>query len=279
LPVEAPEYAFVIKMKLTLSPSFVLLQGIKFTARKKMSNWIIIKEIRCESTNNLVKGLRVSGKICDKTAIMTEFQLAGRGQDKNIWHSNPGENLLVSLYIEEKIPAENYFLLTIITSLAIAEMLNEMGIDISIKWPNDIYFGKDKLVGILIENSMISGMIVNSILGIGINVNQTKFPEWLPNPTSMSLITGKKYRPEELLDLFLRKIDGLLESIKENESSSLVEKYINLLYRKGVWSDYIVDNELIRGKIHGVMSDGRLILEFESGEINYFLFGEIIYVH
>jgi BirA family transcriptional regulator, biotin operon repressor / biotin---[acetyl-CoA-carboxylase] ligase len=254
------------------------LEFIKYTARKKMSNWTISKEISCESTNNLVKELKAVGKLYDKTAIMTEFQSSGRGQGKNSWHSEAGENLLVSIYIELNLPAEKYFLITIVISFAIAEILKDERIGCKIKWPNDIYVNDKKLAGILIENSLSSGIITNSIIGIGFNINQTKFPEWLPNPISLAQITGKYYNVDDIFNKLLIKLEAELNILQMGEESALFNRFAQLLYKKGEWSNFLIDGNSMRGRIEGIFPDGRLILTMENGETKNFIFGEISYL-
>lgn len=242
-----------------------------------MNKWTIRKEIECGSTNSLVKELRSTRQLCDKTALVTEFQSAGRGQGKNVWNSNAGENLLMSIYKEFEMPVDKFFLLTIIVSIALHELLNELNIQSCIKWPNDIYVGEKKIAGILIENCLVSGVISNSIIGIGLNVNQTKFPEWILNPISLSMISGKTYNFDKLIEILLRKVEDCIDLVKENESM-LFDKYNNLLFKKGIWTKYSVNGNIIKGQIHCVLSDGRLIMEMENGEIEEFLFGEISYI-
>lgn len=153
-----------------------------------MNKWLIKLIKECESSNNLLKEFKKEQSIDDKTAIMTDFQSFGRGREKNRWHSEAGKNLLCSLYLKINLKADKHFLITIAASLAVYDLLRNIGIKSKIKWPNDMYAGDKKIAGILIENSLMRDSITDTIIGIGLNVNQTKFPQWIPNPVSVSAV-------------------------------------------------------------------------------------------
>jgi BirA family biotin operon repressor/biotin-[acetyl-CoA-carboxylase] ligase len=138
-------------------------------------------------------------------------QTAGRGQRGNGWSSRRGENLIFSIVLKNpEVPAREQFVINEITSLSVADFLAMHGISARIKWPNDIYVGKRKICGILIENSLKGMEIDWSIIGIGLNVNQTSFPEDLPNPTSMRLCTGNSnpYNTRTILEEYIEIFTG-----------------------------------------------------------------------
>ena len=122
------------------------------------------------------------------SVVAVRCQTKGRGQRTNTWLSNPGENLTFSIALKnlDILPSEQ-IAISQITALSVVDFLNLYGIDAKIKLPNDIYVGNKKICGILIENSIRGSQISYSIIGIGINVNQTEFPSSLPNPTSILL--------------------------------------------------------------------------------------------
>ena len=172
-----------------------------------------------DSTNNEVRR-RISG--LDNLSVLSVMsQTKGRGQRGNIWLSEPGENLLFSVILKyserlgdtDLIPpvlAYDQFVISQLTSLAVVDLLATHDIVARIKWPNDIYAGDEKICGILIENSLKGSEIDWSIIGIGLNVNQTAFPEDLPNPTSMKLCTGNSnpYNTREILEEFMGIFTG-----------------------------------------------------------------------
>ena len=126
------------------------------------------------------------------SVIAVKCQTKGRGQRTNTWLTNPGENLTFSIVLKDFdiLPTEQ-IAISQITALSVVDYLALHGISAAIKLPNDIYVGTKKICGILIENSLRSGDIRWSIIGIGININQTIFPSSLPNPTSVLLETGQ----------------------------------------------------------------------------------------
>ena len=139
-----------------------------------------------ESSNDEAR--RTIDRLDNLSVVAVRCQTAGRGQGTNSWESAPGENLTFSVVLKKlDILPNQQIAISQITSLSIVEFLEHHGIEARIKLPNDIYVGAKKICGILIENSIRSNRIVWSIIGIGINVNQTIFPSSLPNPTSILL--------------------------------------------------------------------------------------------
>ena len=142
------------------------------------------------STNNYLQSLCSEQKVEELTVVVADFQTSGRGQRGNSWESDPGKNLLFSTVIfPEFLEARRQFLISQIISLAIKEELDTYTTDISIKWPNDIYWKEKKICGMLIENDLMGRNISQSIIGIGININQEIFHSSAPNPVSLLQIT------------------------------------------------------------------------------------------
>jgi BirA family biotin operon repressor/biotin-[acetyl-CoA-carboxylase] ligase len=159
-----------------------------------------------ESTNSTLAAQVFS--LDNLSVIAARFQTAGRGQGDHRWHSHAGENLTFSVlfcYGPQTAPlaAADALVITHTASVALRRFLESQGVAARIKWHNDIYVGDRKIAGMLIENKLEGQMIVRSIVGIGLNVNQTDFPADLPNPTSLSLQTGKKYDTEKTLEALL----------------------------------------------------------------------------
>ena len=148
-----------------------------------------------DSTNDEL--LRHIGAYDNLSVIAAESQTAGRGQRGNCWHTEPGENLTFSILLKPDIPAGEFMRLNFAAATAVRDYLTARGIAAQIKWPNDIYVGKRKICGMLVENGISDGLIKWSVSGIGINVNQRCFPESLINPTSMRLQTGLTYNIKE----------------------------------------------------------------------------------
>lgn len=125
------------------------------------------------------------------TMVTATCQTAGRGQRGNTWESEPGANLTFSLLIRpESVPARSQFSISEATALAVTDLLAIYGLTATVKWPNDIYVGDRKICGILIEHAVMGTSIIHSIIGAGLNVNQTRFVSDAPNPVSLLQLTS-----------------------------------------------------------------------------------------
>ena len=159
-----------------------------------------------------------------------------------------------------------------------AEFLRSFGVACEIKWPNDVYVGKRKICGILIENQLGSEGLASSVVGIGININQTEFMQ-LANATSLSLCTSRAYSVEECLQRFLGFFEKLLPQVFE-DGAGLFEAYSSQLFRKGVPARYydVLQEEEFDGVIRGVEPDGRLCIIDAAGKCRYYHFKEVSYI-
>lgn len=158
---------------------------------------------RSESTNNELR--RHIDSLDNLSVIAAMEQTAGRGQGDHSWFSSPRTNLTFSLLLRfgpgtpVQLKTSEALLVTCITTLAVRDYLLERGIESRIKWPNDIWVGERKICGVLIENASIDGQLRTSIVGIGLNVNQTEWPDDLPNPVSMRQLSGEEFRLDDEL--------------------------------------------------------------------------------
>ena len=212
--------------------------------------------------------------------VWADFQTAGRGQRGHEWHSRKGENLTFSMVLEPSFVAiTEQFSVSEVVALSLVEMLAEYGIEAKIKWTNDIYVGDRKLVGILIEHSLASTSLRRTIVGVGINVNQTEFDASLPNPVSMAQLLGKQLDAEEVLHCFINHLQHNYEVLRSGAKAALHERYNVLLYRKGEWHTYALPSgEKFRAKIVGTAPSGALCLEDEEGKAKDYLFKEVEFV-
>ena len=175
-----------------------------------------------ESTNQYLQNLLNEGIDIVDNIVVTDYQTSGKGQGKNVWESEDGKNLLFSIALDMSfLKAENQFLLTQIVSVTMINVLKNYLPEESlfIKWPNDIYFNDKKIAGILIKNEIKGIMMGTSIIGIGLNVNQTSFDDNLPNPISMKMITGKDFDLDELLSAISYQLSVV--SVKVNSLCQL----------------------------------------------------------
>ena len=235
--------------------------------------------------------------------VWADFQTAGRGQRGHEWHSRKGENLTFSVVLEPTfVPVAEQFSVSEVVALSLVDMLAEYGIEARIKWTNDIYVGDKKLVGILIEHSLASASLRRTIVGVGINVNQTEFDTALPNPVSMAQLLGKELDTEEVLRNFLTHLQSNYNALREmqnaelkiqnsdncqlsivncqlNNDCALHKRYNELLYRLNEWHTYALPSgEKFSAKILGTAPNGALRLEDKEGEIKDYLFKEVEFI-
>lgn len=239
-----------------------------------------------DSTNN--EAWRMLGDIDIMSVVAAEFQTAGRGQKGNVWSSEAGKNLTFSIAVPfgsghfASLPARRQFAVSQAAALAVVSFLAGEGIVAKVKWPNDIYVGDRKICGILIEHKVRGSMLEGSVIGIGLDVNQTEFPEGLPNPVSMALLTSREYPLAESLgkiaDIFH---DMLSEAVSSEASlSSLEERYVSLLYRRDELHRF-TDNrtgEEFDGMIRGIDENACILVDIPGKGRQSFAFKEISYI-
>lgn len=231
-----------------------------------------------DSTMNEV--LREEGRLGDLSVIAAVNQTAGRGQRGNKWLVEKGANLTFSI-LRKFAPGEFHvsrqFWLNEATALGICDYLANEGVDCSIKWPNDIYRGNKKICGTLIENALQGQSIVRSVIGIGLNVNQRSFPSNLVNPTSVSIVTGKRYSLDKEL---VKLCDCLLARYEDESLDSTKAEFEKRLFRSGQSHEYVdcSTGDIFTGTIEGVTDIGMLIVRTKKGELKEFAFKEISYI-
>ncbi len=226
-----------------------------------------------ESTNNYCKLLNPDS-VEEFTVIVARSQTAGIGQQGNRWESQPGQNLTFSVILKPAfLEAARQFRLTMALSLAIARFVErtlsaartaEPLPPVSIKWPNDIYVGDLKICGTLISCSLQGDRIAHAVCGIGLNVNQTRFPDWVPNPTSLKLLTGAHYPLDSTLGDLLRLLETYYPRSRSNDAA-LEEEYLRLLYRRGQKARYEYLGTPLEATVTGVDPHGRLLLQPADG--------------
>lgn len=231
-------------------------------------------ELESSNTEASVKQYRAGD------VIVARSQTRGRGQRGNYWHSLAGENLTFSVVAEPVfIPAAQQFLLSEVVSLSVADTLGSFGVEASIKWPNDIYVGDRKIAGILIENDICGTSLSRSIVGIGLNINETGFPTGLPNPVSMVELTGRALDTDTVLSTFLEKFGARYGSLAKGDTGTITADYDSRLYRKGLPSTFRrPGGEDLPGVIDCVRDNGPLVIRHPDGTREEFFFKEIEFV-
>ena len=240
---------------------------------------ITLKEV--DSTNNYLKQLPDEKIERDFVVAVTQSQTAGRGQRGNSWESEPKKNLIFSIMMRPNfIEAKNQFILSQAMALSIKETLDNYvrSPHPRIKWPNDIYWNKKKLCGILIENDLIGKHIEKCIIGVGINLNQEHFYSDAPNPVSVWQITGLTTEPLTILRKILQRFMTYYEEIKQGNIHDLVEHYHKALFRRVGYHKFRQGGIEFEARIRQVESDGHLILEDTDGNKKRYGFKEVEYV-
>jgi BirA family biotin operon repressor/biotin-[acetyl-CoA-carboxylase] ligase len=210
--------------------------------------------------------------------VVAEYQTAGKGCGKNSWESERGKNLTFSMLVHPserplRIQAKEQFRITEVVSVALCKTLQPYIYNkVEIKWPNDIYVGDQKICGVLIENRLQGSDIKDSIIGIGLNVNQTAFVSNAPNPVSLYQLTKLKTDLDELLIRFLTEFDSAYQCVTTPIA------YRQRLYRKGKEGLYKDGNGVFTAKLENVFSDGRLLLVDQDGRDRVYAFKEVQFI-
>ena len=229
------------------------------------------------STNDYAILLLSKSKPIEGTVITTYNQLAGKGQIGRTWFSGSNNNLTLSIILYPTfLLVKNQFYLSICLSLAVSKTIQDIiSQSVSIKWPNDIYIDNDKIAGLLIQQSIQSTRISHSILGVGLNVNQEEFPNYLPNPISIYQLIHKKINLDELSETLFNNLAHYYDLLLKSEFSILKHQYLSKLFRRGEKSYFLDSNEQrFMGEIINIDDSGRLILAIEN-ELRSFSMGEI----
>ena len=234
------------------------------------------------STNNHIQQFLSEGKeIEEGTLVWTGFQSAGRGQGKNRWESERNANLTFSIALyPDFIPATEQFLLSQIAALGVIDFLSSFcGLrDLSIKWSNDIYWKDQKIGGMLIENRLSGHAISHTILGIGINMNQTIFKGDAPNPVSVKQITGRDYALDSAIIAVQKAVLNRYLQLLRDEKEQIRSDYFNSLYRRKGYFAYRDQLGEFLACIKNIRDTGHLVLETQTGEERVYAFKEVSFV-
>lgn len=225
------------------------------------------------STNDKIKDLAQNKT--KSIALFSAEQTNGRGRSSNIWLSQKGD-LTCSFFLYEKFRLKDLGRINIMISVCVLDALKDIakGLDMKIKWPNDIYIGEKKLGGILLETRVSKGHIINLIIGVGVNLTSspkidkyktTKISDHIPNICSKKLFLHLSEYIKSYFDTF-RKNNFNFYKKKWIESSKDIGKAI--IIKK--------NQKIFNGKFKSINNNGELILETENNNLLKFSFGEII---
>ena len=239
----------------------------------------IIKIESCASTNTFLKDLSDKQELEEGTLVVTDKQVAGKGQAGNYWEAEPNNNITLSMVLyPDFLSIQKHFLLSEAIALGIKDALSKYTREIVVKWPNDIYYKNQKLGGILIENDIMGQTISRSIVGIGININQEVFRPETPNPVSLKQITSKEIDLDVLPKQLYYSIFARYEQLKEGNTSTITADYHKTLYRKEGFHSFKDKNHSFLAEIESVGDNGFLYLRSDEGDLRCYAFKEVSFL-
>jgi BirA family biotin operon repressor/biotin-[acetyl-CoA-carboxylase] ligase len=232
----------------------------------------------CHSTNDEALQRIRSGTAPEGTVIITDNQTKGRGQRSTVWITSPGSNLTFSIILLPSfLQSKDQFYLNISIALGITDFLEQLIPEkaVRIKWPNDIIIDDKKVCGILIENQLSGQRIQHSVIGIGLNVNQSQFE--FDKASSLYALSGNTFKLSELLEGLLERIEARYLMLRNQHLQKLYADYLSKMYwldETHIFSD--AQNQF-QGKIIGVDEIGRLRIQVEA-EVKIFSVKEVNYL-
>jgi len=231
-----------------------------------------------DSTNSYLLEKAKQSLCFEGNVVFSHFQREGRGQRDSSWVSNPGENLMCSIFIQPYfLSSSNFFLISKVIAIAVHKEVSRVckGALVEIKWPNDIYVNKKKIGGILIENQFKGSIINQAVIGLGLNINQTDF--FSLDATSLKLEVAKDFDVKTVLLKILQNFESLYFKIKKGYFIEIENAYIDGLMNYNQRATYLVRNNKCIGTIKNIRNNGLLEVEINNG-IEYFQFKEISFV-
>lgn len=220
-----------------------------------------------ESTNNYAMGVVHEGLAQHGTAVFAHEQTKGKGQRNREWVSEKDQNIALTIIIEPKELAvsESFFLSMCIAVSTRKFVSNYLGDETKIKWPNDIYWCDRKAGGILIENVLQGNAWKYSIVGIGLNVNQTEFPDLQTKAVSFKQVTGKDFNPLDLAKELCALADQSYKVLM-TEPEAIIREYKSGLYKLNESVRLKKDNRVFSAIIKDVSTMGELIVHHATEE-------------
>lgn len=244
-----------------------------------MASDILVRRLETiDSTNRYVRdeatALWMSGY--NAVAVVAEHQTAGRGQRGNVWVSESGRNLLMSLLVRPTgvLEVTSQFLLSQTVAVALHAAMKSFGIDTRLKWPNDIYVGDRKLAGILIELDCCGAYVEQAIIGVGLNVNQDGFLAMDRVPVSMKMLLGREIAVDDVLNSILDSFSHYYSLMKEC-SNRIAAEYMELLLGLGEKRNFIDADGSFEAVIEGVEPMGHLLIRRADGVLSRYAFKEV----
>lgn len=245
--------------------------------RTKIIGQQLIELYSVDSTNKHAAELLAQHKVAHGAVILAHEQTAGRGQRGRIWRSGASLDLTISAILQfEHLKASEQFALAKIASLAVHDVVSsamkvavDRGSDlVRIKWPNDVLIDRRKVSGILIKNDIVGGLVMNSVVGIGINVNSGDLDAEF-NATSLRMETGLEHDRSALLEHLCQRLEYQMD-LWQNDPDGMGRAYTGLLWSRGRFANFELDGQPYSARPMDVDEDGRLLVEDEDGKVQVF---------
>ena len=229
------------------------------------------------STNDYCWELLSKGNVLDGTLVWAHAQLKGKGQRGHSWQVAAGEALPLSIVRHPKEHVKHQFYLNKSIALGVCEALASFGVLAQVKWPNDIYVQHQKLAGILIENNLRGHLLQSSVVGVGVNVNQTQFENTLLNPVSLRQSLGYSLPLNDVLEELCYYIEKRYLQFKARRFQQIDSDYHAVLYKKEQLQSFKKEGTIFDAKIIGVTEEGKIKL-LNQGETSVYNMGEVEFV-
>jgi len=215
-----------------------------------------------DSTNNCARAVADCGAP-EGTVVVTEHQTAGKGRLGRQWLTEPNQNLIFSLLLRPHFSPETINLLPLYVAVALSETIERVSaLKAECKWPNDILFGGKKIAGILIEGSIKKSLVEYVVIGIGINVNQEKFPSNLTEKaSSLKLECHKDFDRAILFRETLKSLEDQYAAVSATGFQSVVPQWLSHSTMINRTISVSQQGNVFSGVVKGLSSNGALILE------------------
>ncbi|GAA4469958.1 biotin--[acetyl-CoA-carboxylase] ligase [Nemorincola caseinilytica] len=243
------------------------------------SDRILIKLDTTDSTNNYAMQLVNDDKAHHGLTITARSQYGGKGQRGRKWADTPNKSLLMSIVLTPRLPISAQFVFSASVATAVANILQNLLRDktVRVKWPNDIIVNDKKAGGILIENALRGNMWTHSIVGLGLNVLQSQFPQELPYATSLKIATGEDLDIDDIRD----EVRSALLALSGRPVSipAIMEAYNAILYKRGEQQLFGKGEETWQATVIQAHDDGTLEVRTEDNRVAFYTHGDVRWIY
>jgi BirA family biotin operon repressor/biotin-[acetyl-CoA-carboxylase] ligase len=266
--------------RLTRVPDVILPQLLRPRLRTRTLARTIYHFYSVDSTNAFAARLIAHGrKVPDGTLVVAESQTAGRGRMGRSWHSETGTGLYLSLVLRPQVSPRLAPLFTLACAAALHDAVEgETGVEVDVKWPNDLLAGGRKIAGILAEMQAEVDRVTTLIVGAGLNVNQTGFPDEIAaRATSLRIASGRPHSRIEILLRFLEQFEALLARFHQDGPSVITAEWTRVSsFAYGRRLRIGDGSRTIEGTTRGLNAFGALCVETAEGRIEEVYSGDVL---